>query len=442
MPTLEEKDMSASKWIGRSRGVFAGCLVTLLWALQPGFAAELDASGGPSGNRWVTTWSAAQQQPGPMTIDSLIFGNDQSRSFENQTIRHIVHTSVGGKRVRVRLSNAFGFLPLRVGAASVALRLAQSSIYPGTNRRLTFSGQTSIVVPAGAVAVSDAVDLDVPGARDLAVSVYLPTLTEPATYHEQTMQVSYITGVGNFTNVADLTAPTSTQSTYYLSAVEVLASELVGTVVALGDSITQGAGSSLGQNHTWPDYLSARLNPNPSRPRLAVINQGIGCGRLLHDFCGPSGAARFDRDVLSVAGVTSVIVHLGLNDIMIPTTLGPFFPEFAGEMVSATDMIVGLHQLALRARARGVKIFGATITPNGSSGIPGVFTPENEAKRQAVNRWIRTSGAFDGVIDFDATVRDPANPTQLRPAYSFDGVHLTDAGYEAMAAAINLPMLF
>ena len=182
--------------------------------------------------------------PARLTIDSLIFGNDQSRSFENQTIRHIVHTSVGGKRregaalERVRLSAIAGRSCVRGAAA-----LAQSSIYPGTNRRLTFSGQTSIVVPAGAVAVSDAVDLDVPGARDLAVSVYLPTLTEPATYHEQTMQVSYITGAGNFTNVADLTAPTSTQSTYYLSVVEVLPGDSIGTLVALGDSITQGAGS-------------------------------------------------------------------------------------------------------------------------------------------------------------------------------------------------------
>ena len=432
--------MIRSKGFWRSLGALAALCVAPLCAAQTGLATTLDASGSNSGSRWVSTWSAAQQQPGPMTIDAIFF-NDQSRSFENQTIRHIVHTSVGGRRVRVRLSNAFGFLPLQVGAASVALRAANAAISPGTNRRLTFSGQSSIVVPAGAVAVSDAVDLDVPGARDLAVSVYLPGETEPATYHEQTMQTSYITGAGNFTNAADLPGATPTRPTGSRSIAS--ASDSIGTVVALGDSITQGAGSSLGLNHTWPDYLSARLNPNPSRPRLAVINQGIGCGRLLHDFCGPSGAARFDRDVLSVAGVTSVIVHLGLNDIMIPTTL-PLFghPEFANEMVSATDIMVGLHQLTLRARARGVKILGATIAPNGSSTTPGVFTPENEAKRQAVNRWIRTSGAFDGVIDFDATVRDPANPAQLRPAYSFDGVHLTDAGYEAMAASINLSQLF
>jgi len=427
----------------RVRGSCAALLgAALVFAAQSAASAELDAAGSSAGNRWVTTWSAAQQQPGPTTIDA-VFGNDSSRSFENQTIRHIVHTSVGGRRVRVRLSNAFGFMPLRIGAAHVAVRRVDAAIYPATGRRLTFSGQSSIQIPAGAVAVSDAVDLDVPGAGDLAVSVYLPEQTEPATFHEQTMQVSYLTGAGNFTSSADLAGATPIRATYYLSTVEVLPSESVGTLVALGDSITQGAGSTVNGDHTWPDLLSARLNPYPPRPRMAVINQGIGCGRLLHDFCGPSGAARFDRDVATITGVTGVIVHLGLNDIMIPTTLPQFgLPEFAEEAVSANEIIVGLHQLTLRARARGVKIFGATINPFGSSTIPGVFTPENEAKRQAVNRWIRTGGAFDGVIDFDAAVRDPANPARLRPAYDFDGVHLNDAGYDAMANAINLSMLF
>ena len=262
--------------------------------------------------------------------------------------------------------------------------------------------------------MSDAVDLDVPARGDLAVSVYLPVETEPATYHEATMQDSYIAGTGNFTNAADLPGATAIRSTYYLSVVEVLPSESIGTLVALGDSITQGAGSSPNLNRTWPDLLSARLNPNPSRPRLAVINQGIGCGRLLWDFCGPSGAARFDRDVLSIAGVTGVIVHLGLNDIMIPTTL-PLFgrPEFADELVSATDIIVGPPPaLAARPRARREDLrrdhHAVWLEHH-----PGVFTPENEAKRQAVNRWIRTGGAFDGVIDFDAAVRDPANPARL-----------------------------
>ena len=399
---------------------------------------------GPGGdaNRWVATWSAAPIAPGPTTIDTLFNNPDRSRSFENQTIRHVVHTSVGGRRVRVRLSNAFGILPLRIGAVQVALHNYQSSVHPG-GRRLVFNGQASITIPAGAVAVSDALDFEVPADDDLAVSVYLPGITEPATYHELTMRTSYVAagGSGNLVSALDLPGAAPTPSVFYLTTVEVLPSEAIGTLVALGDSITQGAGSSQDQNRTWPDRLSDRLNG--LRPRLAVINQGVGCGRLLYDFCGPGGAARFDRDVLAVTGVKGVIVHLGLNDIMIPALL-PLFgkTEFAAEAVTAADVISGLQQLSARARARGVKIYGATLTPFGSSTIPGLFTPENEAKRQAINRWIRTGGAFDGVIDFEAAVRDPANHARTLPAYDFDGVHLNDAGYQAMANAVSLSMLF
>ena len=421
----------------------AAACAAFLFAAPAVWSAEAAATGFDVGaQRWVAAWSSAPGEPGPNTIDA-IFGNDHSRSFENQTIREIAHVSVGGKKVRVRLSNAFGTAPLRIGAARVALRRSGASIWPLSDRRLTFSGNTSIVVPAGAVAVSDAVDLDVPGASDLAVSFYLPGATEPATYRETTLQTSYVTGVGNFTTAADLPAAAPTTSSFYLTAVEVQTVLPINTLVAFGDSVTLGAGSTLDGNRSWPDQLSARLNPFQAIPRMAVINQGIGCGRLLFDFCGPGGAARFDRDVISVTGANRVIVALGINDIMIPSILPNFgHPEFAVETVSANEIITGLSQLVQRARAQGFEIFGATITPFGSSAIPGLFTPENEAKRQAVNRWVRTSGAFDGVVDFDATVRDPANPARTRPAYDFDGVHMTDAGYEAMANSINLLMLF
>jgi lysophospholipase L1-like esterase len=429
--------MFRKPWIWKTLGACALIAAALPSPAQTAVAA-LD--GGSS--RWVATWSSAPIAPGPTTIDTLFNNPDRSRSFENQTVRHIVHTSVGGRRVRVRLSNAFGIEPLRIGAAQVALSNNAAAVYPG-GRRLTFGGQTGIVVPAGAVAVSDAVDFDVPGDGDLAVSVYLPGITEPATYHELTMQTSFVAaaGSGNQVAAADLPGAQPTPSTFYLTVVEVQAGDSIGTLVAFGDSITQGAGSSQDQNRTWPDKLSDRLNQG--RARLSVINQGVGCGRLLYDFCGPGGAARFDRDVLAVTGVKGVIVHLGLNDIMIPALL-PLFghPEFGAETVSAADLITGLQQLTQRARARGIRIYGATLTPFGSSTIPGLFTPENEAKRQAVNRWIRTSGAFDGVIDFEAAVRDPANPSRTLPAYDFDGVHLSDAGYAAMANAVNLSMLF
>ena len=430
--------MSQVKRMKLLQGIGVAMVAVLMVMLaRPAGAVEALAAGG---GRWVTTWTSSPIAPGPLTIDA-IFGNDHSRSFENQTIRHIAHVSVGGRKVRVRLSNAFGVLPLRVGAANVALRLTGSSIYANSNRRLTFGGQSSVVVPAGAVVVSDAVDLNVSTASDLAVSVYLPGITEPATYHEQTMVTSYVSGTGNFTGATDLTGATPTFSTFYLTAIEVLTNDSVGVVVALGDSLTQGAGSTVDANRTWPEMLSARFNAY--RPRMSVVNQGIGCGRLLYDFCGPGGAARFDRDALTVTGATHVIVHLGLNDINIPAIL-PIFghPEFASEAASAADITAGLFQLTLRARAQGLRIYGATIAPYGSSTVPGAATPENEAKRSAVNRWIRTSGAFDGVVDIDAAVRDPANPTKLLPAYDFDGIHLTDAGYEAVANAVNLAMFF
>lgn len=431
--------MNQAKRICRGAAIIAAMLSPLAHAQE-----QTAAAGSWDGNRWVATWGSAPIQPGITTIDSL-FGNDFSRSFENQTVRNIVHTSVGGRSVRVRVSNEYGALPLRVGAAHVALSSGEAAIHAATNRRLTFGGQTSVLIPAGGVMVSDAASLDVPADGNLAVSVYLPGVTEPATFHEFTLQTSYLTAAnsGNLAAAADLPGATPTPSTFYVTVVEVLPWDSVGAVVAFGDSIAQGGGSTANQNRTWPDKLSDRLNSNPYRPRLAVVNQGVGCGRLLYDLCGPNGIARFDRDVLAVTGVRTVIVSLGLNDIMIPSTL-PMFgkPEFAAETVSANDIINGLKQLVVRARARNVKIIGATITPFGSSTVPGVFTPDTEAKRQAVNRWIRTGGGFDAVIDFEAVVRDPANPSRLLPIYDADGVHLSDAGYQAMANAINLSSLF
>jgi lysophospholipase L1-like esterase len=223
--------------------------------------------------------------------------------------------------------------------------------------------------------------------------------------------------------------------------VEVQPTERVGALVAFGDSITLGGNTTPDANRTWPDQLSMRLNSY--RPRLSVVNQGIGCNRLLYDMCGPGGAARFDRDVLAVSGVSHVIVAFGINDLMIPSILPQFgYPGFAAETVSSADIIAGLQQIILRARAQGIRVYGATITPNGSSPVPGAHTPDTEAKRTAVNRWIRTSGAFDGVVDFDAAVRDADDPARLEEIYDADGVHLTDAGHAAMANAVNLSMLF
>jgi lysophospholipase L1-like esterase len=377
---------------------------------------------------WVATWGAPPMPPGSAFL--------APRAFEDQTIRHVVHVSVGGRRVRVRLSNTFGAAPLLIGSAHVALHGDGASIVPGSDRTLTFSGQPSITIPTGALALSDPVNLDVPARGDLAVSVYVPENTGPATFHESSEETAYISAPGDFTGSADVPVAEATVSRFWLSAVEVSTREEVGTLVTLGDSITEGFQSTIDAHRSWPDLLSARLNPRSGPPRLAVMNQGIGCSRLLFDFCGPNGAGRFDRDVLAVTGVTQVIVAYGLNDIGLPIVAG-----IPSQVVSASTVIVGLRQLIERAHEKGLAIYGATITPVGTSIYPGFFTPENEAKRQAVNRWIRTSRKFDGVIDFDRAVRDPGQPNRLLAAYdSGDGVHPSDAGYAAMANAIDLSL--
>ena len=379
-------------------------------------------AGGNDGPSWVATWSAP-----PMAAGSAL---TPGRTLENVTVRHVVHVSAGGRRVRVRLSNAFGAQPLRITAAHLALPGDGASIVPGSDRTLRFGGKPSIIIPTASAALSDPVDFFVPTRGDLAVSVYVAENTGPATFHESSRQTSYISEPGDFSGAVDFPAAETTISRFFLSVVEVQGADRVPLVVALGDSIDA--------NRRWPDDLSARVNARNGASHLAVINQGIGCSRLLFDFCGPNGSGRFDRDVLAATGATHVIVALGLNDIGLPTVVG-----IPSQIVPAEQIIDGLKQVAERAHAQGLKAIGATITPVGSSIYPGFFTPENEAKRQAVNLWIRTSHTFDGFVDFDKALRDPAAPVQLRPAYnSGDGVHPNDAGYQVMANAIDLSLLF
>lgn len=382
---------------------------------------------GPESARpsWVATWSAAPQATDP--------SGNPGRAFANETIRQIVHISAGGRSLRVRFSNAFGQGPLRLGSAHIALHAGEASIVPGSDRALTFGGEPSITVPQGGVVVSDPVALSVPSLADLAVSLYLPEDTGASTFHNLGNQTAYISTPGDFTDATTLPVASTSTQRFFVTVVEVLPRQGIGAVAIIGDSITDGADSSFGVNRRWPDLLSARLNL-PHRPRLGVVNQGIGCGRLLLDFCGPNGSSRFDRDVLSVTGVTHVILALGLVDIILPTSFNR-----PGEIVTADEIIAGMRQLIERAHARGLTIYGATITPVGRSRFSGVFTPENEAKRQAVNHWIRTSGAFDAVIDFDLAIRDPDDPTKMVLDYSSPfGVHPNDTGYGVMAASIDL----
>lgn len=378
---------------------------------------------------WVGTWSTS-----PVGTSGI--------GFNNQTLRLIVHTSIGGHTVRVRLSNAYGSQPLLIGAAHIAVRDTGAAIVQGSDRTLTFGGAGSTTIWAGALAVSDPVQLDVPALGDLAVSIYLPgdvPGTFQITYHGTAEQTNYISPPGDHT--ASITMPVSTTklSWYFLTGVEVMALEQTSAVVAFGDSLTDANLSTPDTNHRWPDELARRLDASPSRHNMGVLNQGTGGGRILHDSIGDGGLHRFDRDVLAQTGVTHVIVILGINDIARPT-----IPNGnPAEAVSADDMIAGYKQLILRAHARGLKIFGGTLLPYEETNfLPGYYTPEGETKREAVNAWLRSSGAFDGVIDFEKALRDPSHPTRMLPKYDCgDHLHPNDLGYQVMGDSVDLSLL-
>ena len=373
----------------------------------------------------VPTWTASPQTLGP---------TETPVTFNNQTVRQIVHTTVGGNRVRIRLSNEFGTTPLVIGAASIAQQLQNATVVGGSSRTLTFSGRLGITIPPGAPALSDPIDFNVGPASNLAVSLYLPQPTEGRTVHSLGVQTNYVSVPGN--NTAALNFPTAgTALTYYfLTGVSVESS--VPVLATLGDSITDGFGSTPGANRRWPNLLFDRLQARGGRPALAIANQGISGNRLLFDQTGPNALARYDRDVLSQPGLRYVIVLEGINDIGQPGSSQP-----ASQIVSADDIIAAHRQLIARAHQKGIRIYGATLTPFEGTIFAGYFTPAGETKRQIVNNFIRTSGEYDAVIDFDAALRDRAAPTRMRAAFDVgDHLHPNDAGYKAMADAVDLSL--
>ncbi len=390
------------------------------WAAQP---------------HWVVTWGAS---PAPQL--SAADMRAANLTFQDQTLREIVHISIGGDSVRVRLSNAYGKEPVEIGAAHVALWDKDAAIVPGSDRALTFGGQPSITIPADALVLSDPVKLDVPALAGLAVSIYVPNPAIGAGVHYAAQQTSYI-GKGNVTSANTIPAPAAITSWVFLTGVDVAAPEDASAVVAFGDSITDGARSTLDANRRWPDILAQRLQALDGTGKIGVLDAGIGGNRILHDAAanvrfGVNALARFDRDVLAQPGVKYVIVLEGINDLGHP---GSSAPE--SETVTTEDLIAGMKQMISRAHEKGLKIFGGTITPFEGTVFKGYFSPEKEAKRKAVNEWIRTSGAFDGVIDFDAIVRSPENPDRILPAYDGgDHLHPGDAGYKAMGESINLAL--
>ena len=403
------------------------CLALVL-VLASCLATWTSFAGPKSDQAWVATWGASPVAP--------LAANTTNPGFTNQTVRLVIHASLGGSEVRVRLSNAFGTQSLVIGAAHVALHCMNAAIVSGSDRALTFSGAESVTIPPGALVISDSVKLDVPALADLAVSLYLPGPTGQATWHAAALSTNYVSKSGDFTGAADLPVDHTVTSWFYLTDVEVKATKDTLALVTFGDSITDGTRSTPDTNHRWPNLLAERLAQH--HVKLSVVDEGIAGNRVVHDFIGPNALARFDRDVLTQAGVAYVTVLLGINDIGDISRVIQGQPGLAPQPVSADEIIAGHLQMITRAHQQGLKIVGCTLTPFEGAAY---FTPEGETKRQAVNKFIRTSGAYDGVIDFDAVVRDPGNAARILAMYdSGDHLHPNDAGYKAMADAIDLSL--
>ena len=389
-----------------------------------------------AGTHWVTTWGASTQP-------------DSRRTLTNLTIRQIVHISVGGAKVRLRISNAFGGYPAAPGDAypdSTALRVGgvyvgrqsgtTAAIVPGTQTQVTFGGKPTVRVSPDSDVVSDPVPLSVVDGDNLSVSIFVEGTTPNASYHSGARQRSYMTAADGGDRAAQLDAAgftAITNSWWFLDAVSVETREEIGAVVALGDSITEGANSTSNTNHRWPDYLAARLSAvgNPVGVR-GVVNEGISGNSVLKDYncCGgnPSGLSRLDRDVISHDGVLTVIVALGINDL----------GNYPNETVIVDDITDGMRQLADRLHRAGLTVIMATLTPFAVATLPGYYSLEKDAKRMRINQFIRSAPYWDGIVDFEAALADPANPLRMLPAYdSGDHLHPNDAGMKALADAVT-----
>lgn len=430
----------------QSMGRAIALAVVLIFGLA-GLAAEANAQ-----DHWVATWAASPQTPrfnfprlpAPSPAPASPQPGQPSQApppplfpapptINNQTVRMIVHTSIGGRRVRVQLSNAYGTSALQVGSAHIALRDKDSAIVSASDRPLTFSGKSSISIPPAAEILSDPVELEVPKLGDLVISVYIPGEAASPTIHLTGLHTTYISKPGDFTAAPAIGDPSAkVQLWYWIAAVDVVASSKAGLIVAFGDSITDGATSTPDTDRSWPSQLAQRLSANKATAELAIVNEGISGNRLLNDGAGVSALARFDRDVLSLPGAKWLIVLEGINDIGIGGRPGAQSPD----AVTADDLIGAHKQMIERARLHGIKVIGATLTPYVGAAYA---TDQGETIREAVNQWIRTSGAYDAVIDFDAATQDPANPKQIRPAYNLrDHLHPNDDGYKAMAESVDL----
>ncbi len=406
--------------------MFSRLVFSLALLLAAGISAAEEAN-------WVATWAASPQRlwapdkPALMRVPTTL---------SNQTVRQIATLSLGGKRVRITLFNAFGSEPLAIGEAHVALSAGGARLAPGSDRKLTFGGRAAFSIPPGAAALSDPVELEAASYASLAVSLYLPQPTSVATFHWDGLQTGYI-AAGNVTS-QDFKPGSTTTARAFLSSVLADAPPNALTVIAFGDSITDGNASTLDANRRWPDFLARRLAGQP----VAVVNAGISGAKLLKNDMGDNALARFERDVLAQPGAKTVILLLGINDIGWSGT--PLAPDDA--LPAPDDLVAVYHQFVARAHLHGIRVLGGTLLPfeGALHDTPqhNYWTPAKEKLRRAVNQWIRTSGTFDAVIDFDAALRDPAHPARLLPAYDAgDHLHPNDAGDKALAEAVDLEKL-
>jgi lysophospholipase L1-like esterase len=402
------------------------------------------------GEHWLGSWATSevarpQNPPAPVPAAPPFMRNECPAGvaaapgfmhFTNQTLRQIIHTSIGGSRVRVVLSNAYGTTPLTVGAAAIALRDTASAVKPGSGRPLTFSGKPTFTIPPAAIAYSDPVNLVIPQMADVAIDLYLPGSTNiaaPLTMHTGAFQTNYVSETGNHVGAATLPVVATTSNWFILYRLEVLTSDAAIGLVTYGDSITDGTRSTPDTNSRWPDQLVRRLLTQPNPLRIGVMNAGIAGNRVLSDGAfqaGINALARFEHNVLAQPGVTHVIFMEGINDIG---------AALQNPTPTAEDIIAGHKQIIERAHARGLKIYGGTLTPFYGAAY---YSEVGEQKRLAVNEWIRTGHAYDGVVDFDNATRDPSDPKKFLAAFdSCDHLHPNDAGYKAMADAVD-PALF
>ena len=429
--------------------LLVAALAVLVWI---GGSSASSAEAGPATEHWIGTWATAPQPAIPSRV----------QAFRNQTVRLIVHVSAGGKRVRIKISNTYGEQPLLIGAAHLARRANGADIDAASDRKLTFGRKGSAKVAAGAMAVSDPVDLEVPALSDLAISLFFPEVAAATTSHTLAMQTNYVSAEnGDSTAAVKFPVDNTISAWPFLTGVDVTPSPGGAAIVAFGSSTTDGDGSTKDSNHRWPDVLAERLQKEANgKAELGVLNEGIIGNRLLSDGHSPgqrggpfeetlrqygnglgdAGVARFERDVLDQAGVKFVVLVLGINDILFP---GAFIP--ASESVSAEQVIAGNRRLIERAHKQGIRVIETTIPPfeDATFHQPVIkfSTPEKEAARQQVNAWIRGSREFEGMIDFDEVLRDPSHPARLLPKYDAgDHLHANDAGYIASGNAVSLAL--